>query len=629
MKIAHLRAKVVSTAILLAFSNEAGQSPLPGFSRPLPSTRRLYGHVPTRAIAAARWKGRLAPGQTVLMTVALPLRNQTELLILLSRLYDPADPLYGHYLSQREFAERFGPTQEDYDVIAGYMRSLGFKVSGTHPNRTLLDISGSSAAVEAGFRVQMHGYQAPDGREFHAPDNEPEFPDFIASRLIGVVGLENASARHSHSSFRRAKDATQRSPHQIGTGPGGGLTPNDIATAYNLSSISLDGSGQTLGLFELDGYNASDVQNYTSYYGLRQVTLQNVLVDGVSGNAGSGSSESTVDIELQIALAPGADRIIVYEGPNTNTGTLHTYNRIATDNIAKQISTSWGLSELESSPATMTAENAIFQQMAAQGQTIYAAAGDNGAYDGGGVLSVDDPASQPYVNGVGGTSLFVNPDGTYNHETTWNVNNTIKGGAGGGGISSFWSIPSWQQNILSVSSLGSATMRNVPDVSLNADTRAGYSIYYRGGWYIFGGTSCVPPLWAAFTALVNQQRLVNGMALLGFGNPSIYGVATGPRHATDFHDISDGSTNLYYPAVPGYDDATGWGSFNGANLLTDLAPSIRYYNVQGQPYTDEPFSFWQTSDGKWWMGEKSGRITPVSVPPWTVRSVTNHTNFPN
>lgn len=317
-----------------------------------------------------------------------------------------------------------------------------------------------------------------------------------------------------------------------------------------------------MALFELDGYNASDIAKYVSYYALPSAPLQNVLVDGFSGSAGSGAGEVTLDIELQIALAPGASRIIVYEGPNSGTGVVDTYNRIAMDNLAKQISTSWGISEGQNSKAVINSENTIFQQMAAQGQSIYAASGDSGAYDNGSTLSVDDPASQPYMVGVGGTQLFLNSDKTYSYESTWNVNNTVSGG-----VSSLWIIPTWQQGIASAVS---ATKRNVPDVSLNSDQYTGYSIYYKGGWYIFGGTSCASPLWAAFTARVNQMRIANGMSTLGFANPLIYQIAAGARGGADFHDVVNGTTNLYYVAGTGYDNATGWGSFNGAELLADL-----------------------------------------------------------
>ena len=555
--------------ILFVLVLGVGGPPSPCLAAPVSSVR-LQAHVPANAVANARLLGRLPAATGIPMAFSLPLRNEQELDQLLRQIYDPTDLLYGHYLTSEEFTERFAPSQADYDAVAAYARSLGLTVTGTHPNRTLLDVSGPAAAVEAAFNLHLNHYQAPDGRKFYAPDNDPEVPDVIASRIGGVIGLDNAAVRHAHSRAVPAAETAQASPLQIGTGPGGGLTPSDVRTAYNLNGVTANGSGQTLGLFELDGYNATDVTSYVNYFGLPAVPLQNVLVDGVSGRAGTGADEVTLDIELQIALAPGAAKIIVYEGPNTNTGVVDTYNRIATDNLAKQISTSWGLSEGQSSSTILNSENSAFKQMAAQGQSIYAASGDSGAYDNGSTLSVDDPASQPYMVGVGGTQLFVNSGETYNRESTWNVNNTVNGGAGGGGVSTIWNIPAWQQGIASAAS---ATMRNVPDVSLNSDQYTGYSIYYKTGWWIYGGTSCAAPLWAAFTARVNQQRAANGMAPLGFANPVLYQVATGANYGTDFHDIADGSTNLYYPAVRGYDNATGWGSFNGANLFADLAPS--------------------------------------------------------
>ena len=276
----------------------------------------------------------------------------------------------------------------------------------------------------------------------------------------------------------------------------------------------------------------------------------------------------TLDIELQMALASGASKIVVYEGPNSGTGVIDTYNRIATDNLAKQISTSWGLDEASNSGAMLSAENAIFQQMAAQGQTIFAASGDSGAYDNGSSLSVDDPASQPYMVGVGGTRLSTNgAGGSYARETTWNSG----GNGGGGGISSVWPIPSWQLGVISPNSQASTAMRNVPDVSLDADPNTGYAIAFGGGWYLYGGTSCAAPLWSAFAALVNQQRAAVGLGWLGFLNAQLYPLAQGTSYSSLLHDIADGSTNRFYPAVAGYDCATGLGSFQGANLLAALA----------------------------------------------------------
>ena len=181
------------------------------------------------------------------------------------------------------------------------------------------------------------------------------------------------------------------------------------------------------------------------------------------------------------------------------------------------------MDEQENDSAFLNSENTIFQEMAAQGQTIYAAAGDSGAYDSGNVsdgLRVDDPGSQPYVCAVGGTTLTTQSvGGAWGSETTWN-SGSVRNGASGGGISSIWPIPSWQQGEISTASLGSQAMRNVPDVSLDADPNTGYSIYFSGSWTVYGGASTAAPLWAGFTALVNQQRDAAGLGTLGQASPA-------------------------------------------------------------------------------------------------------------
>jgi len=545
-----------------------GLSATVALAAPLPPRTTLAGHLPpAAALAGSRALGRLRAYAPVSLALTLPLRDEAGLNDFLARVSDPADPEFGQYLTPAQFADAYSPTQADYAAVAAYARSQGLSVTGVHPNRLVLDVSGPSAAVEAAFGVSLFQYQAADGRVFQAPDREPTVPAALGDKLLAVVGLENAEVWHSQA--RLAPDTAFSLPYQIGTGIGGGLTPSDIKTAYNVPT-GPTGSGETLGLFELDGYTPSDIAAYETNFKLPTVPLTNVLVDGGSGALGSGAAEVTLDIELQIALAPGAAGVIVYEGPNTTTGVIDTYNKIATDNKATQISTSWGEAEQNETAATRTSEQVAFMQMASQGQTIYAAAGDKGAYDyRRKTLAVDDPASQPCMCGVGGTSLTTNgPGGAYVSETTWNRGS---GSAGGGGISTVWSIPSYQTSVAgSAASKGSTTMRNVPDVSLDADPYTGYAIYYNGGWTIYGGTSCAAPLWAAFTALVNQQRKAANKAPLGQANPAIYSIAKSSAYAADFHDIHDGSTNLFYPAVTGYDDATGWGSFNGTNLLPGL-----------------------------------------------------------
>ena len=621
---------LLCSGLLLSGSAKAGAAPqktgaAPQKAEAAPARVRLAGDTPA-AVATARRLGRLGGAAPVTAVMTFPLRRPEELTDLLSRLQDPADPLYGQYLTPAEFAARFSPTQRDYDAAARYAKAEGLTVTGTQPNRLLLEISGPAARMEAAFGVHLTRYQSADGRIFHAPDAAPSVPRALSGILSGVAGLSSAALRRPHS-IRRLDTAIRRAAAQgartAGSGPDGGLAPQDIKTAYGLGASALTGSGQTLALFELDGYTPSDIAGYEAQFGLPSVPLQNVLLNTATGAAGTDADEVTLDIELQLALAPGASKLIVYETGGTDAQVLACYSRIASDNLAKQVSTSWGLDEQENTSSLIQSENTIFQQMAAQGQTIYAAAGDSGAYDSGtrrDGLRVDDPASQPYVCGVGGTTLTTAaPGGAYASETVWN-SGTVQNGAGGGGVSSVWPIPSWQQAANPSAAGGSTTMRNVPDVSLNADPNTGYAVYYTGKWYVYGGTSCAAPLWSGFTALVNQQRTANGLAPMGQASPVLYPLLSGSRYASDFHDIANGSTNLYYSAVTGYDDASGLGTPLGAGLIADLG---------GAPAASAALTthvLWDNASGAaslWNYSPVSGSITQNTYGPyagWTAKA---------
>lgn len=530
---------------------------------------RLSDHIPTNAISNSALIGRLEASAPVSVTFILPLRNQEVLEDLLTRLYDPTDKLYGKYLTPEEFNERFSPTEEDYNKVIAYAESQGLEITGTHSNRTLLKASAQTHVMEKTFSLTLDQYQTPSGRQFHAPNNNPQVPTSIASVISGIVGLDNHAVWRS---FHIQREITEEqrlalNTHAFPSGPNGGFSPSDIIAAYNLASVRSKGLGQKVALFQLGKYNSSDIDAYSKQFGLPPAKLTNISVSG--GASGGADGEVTLDIELVHALAPESE-IYVYEGPNTNQGVLDTYNRIATDNIAKTVSTSWGLGEdLNGQTQQLQAENAIFQQMAAHGQTIFAASGDDGAFDDYNVNGskshvVDDPASQPYVVGVGGTKLSVNQqNGSYVSEVVWNEG---LGSASGGGVSSVWPIPAWQSN---VNTTYSKTNRNVPDVSLNADPGTGYAIYFKGQWTVFGGTSCAAPLWAGFAACVNQGLALNNKPSLGFVNPTLYAIGVSAAYATNFLDIATGD-NLFYHAGPGYDNATGWGSFNGANLYATL-----------------------------------------------------------
>ena len=592
----------------------------------------------TPALRGAHLLGSLAPTQTLSVGLLLPLRNQAGLDTLLHRLYTRGDALYGKFLTPAQFTAQFGPTVQNYAAVAAYARSQGLKITGTHPGRTLLNVSGSVSAMETAFGIHLARYQLTDGRVVYANSAAPRLPQHIAGLLAGIAGLSNLSQmRPASQAFASGRaDVPALTPvagaSTVGSGPNGGLAPNDIKYAYSLDTITnlypggptgttgtvvtgtgttitpLDGTGQTVGLFELDGYDPNDIKMYVNQFSLLPVrvtatatsplTVQNVLLNNFNGTplALTGQREVTLDIDMVLALAPSLTNLYVYEeNPATDTlAALTIFNRMTTDTgadgtpLLKVICCCWGLPELQVDPAIRTGENTDFQQMAAQGQSVFCASGNQGAYDDysaanpvGYTLSVHDPASQPFATGVGGTSLKYNKPvaasttvliatpGKYVSESTWDTSGltSLTGPvAGGGGISEIWAKPSYQTG------LGSSPVnRDVPDVSLNADPKSGYDIYVAGNVETDGGTDAAAPLWAGFTSLVNQQRVLNGLGTLGFANTPLYAIANGTNYATEFHDVADGSTNLNYVAVTGYDDATGLGSFIGSALLADLA----------------------------------------------------------
>lgn len=524
--------------------------------------------LPVQAAGPARPSvvGRVSAGETVPVVLTLPLRDAAGLDALLTHLYSPGDPAYHRFITPDEFAAKFGPTQADYDAAARWARAQGLTVTATHRSRLLLEVSGPASATEAAFGVQLEQVKVPAAggraaRLARQPDTAPRVPAALAGRVSGVVGLDTVPVRRPH--LRQASLTAA-----AGTGVGGGLSVSDIRAAYGFSSFSGTGAGQTIAIFQLATFAQSDITAYQNANGLPRVPVNTVQVStGVSAafNTPDDQAEATLDAEMALALTPNLSSVQVYLCPNTDAGVLAGYSRIANDNTAAQVSTSWGLAETKLSRATLNSEYTIFKQMAAQGQALLASAGDNGAYDTGiraDGLTVDDPASQPYVTGVGGTTLRTqSPGGPYLSETTWYNSATS---AGGGGVSTQWGVPAYQQSVPGV-----LNGRTVPDISFNADPNTGYAIYVGGGWTNFGGTSPATPLWAGLTALVNSRRAAQGLGRVGFLNPAIYQIGQANVPA-NFHDIADGSSNGFYTAASGYDPATGWGTPT-ETLLNSLA----------------------------------------------------------
>ncbi len=578
----------------------------------------VAGTVPPSArLRSAHLLGRLDAQTPLRVGLTLPLRNQDKLADLLRRQYTPGDPLYHHFLTPPDFTAQYGPTQQDYDAVAAYARSQGLTITATSPGRTLLSVAGPSAKIEAAFGVQMSRYRLPDGRVAFSNSAAPALPRSVAVRLAGIAGLNNVAQMHPHLRYRpEAPVPIGGGSGGPGSGPLGGLAPNDIKSAYNLSTITplystsaavpagaLTGAGQNIGLLEFDGYVSSDIAAYTSQFALptaltgAAAPVTNILLNNFSGNPivpqTGGQTEVTLDIDMILALAPSPTGIYVYEDDQRTDAVapLTIFTRMANDlnpngsktPLLQAISVSWGITEIVEDPTIIQGENTLFQQMAAQGQSLFCAAGDTGAYDSYGITgigltspTVDNPASQPYATGVGGTTLSFVKSGTtatggvtagaYVGETVWSAGtSTLNPEGSGGGVSDIWVKPSYQ--------LGfgiSAIKREVPDVTLNADPNTGYAIFVNGVAEVIGGTSAAAPLWAGYTSLINQQRAINGLGPVGFMNPVLYPIAATGSYTTDFHDITTGS-NLFYQAGTGYDDASGLGSFQGAPLLAALS----------------------------------------------------------
>jgi subtilase family serine protease len=523
--------------------------------------RFLNGHVPA-AVPNLASTGNLSPDSRLQLAIGLPVRDEADLDAFIEQVSNPASPSYRHYLTPGEFTERFGPTVEDYQRVIDFAESHGLTVTATHPNRLIVDVNASVAAVEKALHVTMRSYQHPvEAREFYAPDTEPFLDQAVP--ILHISGLDNYALPQPRSRVKPL-DAMYNVSPQTGSGPSGTYRGNDFRAAY-APGVSLTGSGQAIGMLEFDGYNATDIAAYVSQAGLPTVLLQNVLIDGYSGAAGSGQSEVCLDVEIAIAMAPGLSKVIVYEAPNSSPWE-DILSRMANDNAAKQLSCSWG-----GGPADSTAEQ-IFKQMATQGQSFFNATGDSDAYTG----VIPFPSDSPNIIQVGGTTLStLTAGGAWSSETTWNWG--LSGGhytGSSGGISTVYGIPSWQQGVVTSANQGSSAFRNFPDVALTADNV--YVVYKGGHTGNFGGTSCAAPLWAAFTALVNQQAAANGQASVGFLNPALYAIGKGNGFNSDFHDVTTGNNITSksagkFSAVTGYDLCTGWGTPKGASMIAALA----------------------------------------------------------
>lgn len=519
--------------------------------------------------------------------VTLRARDDTALTTFIAGLSDPASRNYHRYLTTLQFARRFGATQTTVAAVRAYFAGFGLRVASISKGRVVLHLSGSTTDIARAFATAIATVRRPDGIVAAQFTRPATLPAAIARVVAGVAGLSTVTPPTPNLVKPRARPAVTTPTTCPSAGSQSTSTPNSLggytaiqqAQVYGLATAwasGHNGAGQTIAAYELSAYDPADLAIFFSCYGLNpSVTARSV--DG--GPIGAYDNEPTLDVEEAAVLAPGA-AIQIYQGPNTSSGPTDVYQAIADDNSATIVTSSWGTCESDPS-GDVAAEQPIFQQMAAQGQTVVSAAGDNGSSDCHGItnnnLAVDDPSSQPYVTGVGGLTVSnINPLA----QTVWNDGpGSTQAGASGGGRSALWSRPSWQ---VAPGINPGETKRLVPDVSTMGDPNTGFIEYFTGtasgvcrhgcsglGWGPIGGTSIGAPIVSALVATAAQTC---GVSRLGFINPSLYAMAS-----TGYVDVTTGGNDLFgvgsYSAGPGYDMASGLGSPKPGAFMAGLCPA--------------------------------------------------------
>ena len=542
---------------------------------------RMSGSVPVLP-SGAHVVGPADDAATITADVTLNPPHQAELDAFAAAVSDPHSTRYRHYLTTRQFAAAFGPTPVTLAAVRAWLVSSGLDVGPVAPNGLMIPVTGTVATMGRTFAVPLVDARLADGRVARVATAAPLVPAALAADVGGVIGLSTVAV--ARPQIRRAGStpevaeggASSGSAASSGTavdgsevphaGPvacpaatalvsSGGWTAEQLASTYGFNSLyaqGREGVGQQVAVFELEPFTASDIDAYESCFGVH-VPVSTVAVDG--GAVGAQSGEAALDIEAVAGLAPSSS-IVVYSGPNSGAGPVDTYTAMIDDTSNRVITTSWGECEGAGGidPAQQKYETQLFQQALIQGQTVFAASGDAGSSDcydpplnDNTALSVDDPADQPDVTGVGGTSLTSSVS-TPATETVWNNGS----GAGGGGVSKDFAAPSWQQipdtrNAWTVDTCGATKTeqcREVPDVSASSDPDRGDIVFFDGYWQRIGGTSAAAPLWAALATVANQGCASSA----GFLNRRLY--AAGAAPAPPFNDITAGNNDFFGSLVP-------------------------------------------------------------------------------
>lgn len=491
--------------------------------------------------------GHLPATQLLRLDIVLPLSDPAGLDKFLEEVYDPSSSSYQQFLTVKEFTARFGPTEQEYDTVLRFAEANGLQVVGGKRDAMDVQVKASAAAIEAAFHVTLGVYQDPtENRTFYAPDREPTVD--LPFQLWHISGLDNFSVPRTALVHGNAIPLAQ-----TGSCPGQSFCGSDMRAAY-YGATTYTGTDQNIGLLEYAGFDIQDVNTYYLNAGqTRTAAVTGISTDGTPISCvypSCDDTEQTIDITQSLGMAPGVTTVYIYVG-SSDTALL---GAMSSDTpLPAQLSSSWLWR-----PSDPNTDNPYFKKMAAQGQNFFQASGDDGKFNAN---YYTWPCDAAYVTSVGGTDLeTTGPGGAWSSETAWS--------SSGGG---YWApddipIPSWQVATAKKCTDCSQTYRNAPDVAANAN----YTFYVCSDQQActenyWGGTSFAAPMWAGYLALYNQKEAALGHKSVGFINPAIYTIGLGSQYKNYFHDITSGSNG--YPAGPGYDLVTGWGSPKAGNPL--------------------------------------------------------------
>jgi sugar lactone lactonase YvrE len=490
----------------------------------------------------------------------------------------------GEKIAPKEMAAKYEPTAQDYQAVVEWAKSQKLTILRQDDHHLGLFVRGSVSQI-AGILGVNFARVTFRGREFTSATTAPTVPVALANVLIGINGLQPHLRPHKHAIRRQAlPNATAAASAEY--------RPKQIAQAYNATSLynnDITGSGQTIAIV-IDTFPAtSDLELFWSSSGINQ-SLSNIeFIQTVAGQLPDPSGEESLDTEWASGMAPGA-RVRVYAATDLgNTDLDQSYQQVLDDatnhpeyNI-HQMTMSYGSGESDSSSSQLDTDHNLFLELTAAGVTCFASSGDGGSTpddQGGesGTLQPENPASDPNVTGVGGTSLRLDSNNNETSETVWNDSS----GAGGGGTSAHFDRPNWQTG----TGVKTNAKRQVPDIAATADPQFGGVVFVGGQLTVYGGTSLASPICAALCSLVNQARGSQGP--IPFLNADIYSqIGT-----SSFRDIVSGNnaTSMsggLYTATTGYDECTGVGVPLMQALTQDLAGTSTLVGVQYPALQDQ------------------------------------------